>query len=409
MFNSADNGAQNTGTYMYSYFSGVDPVAEREMRGIKKYGILAGAALLAVGVMQLLVAELFSAAGLINLYRTDSVYQGALTAVFQLLYLFLPFFAVYLLYSREDKNSVDVFTLPKSGRTFVLLVFAGLAVCFIGETLTDLSLSLFSVAGVNFVSGAEDLTVPDSGDAAGLFLSAAGYAVMPALVEEFAFRGVILQPLRKYGDTFAVVASSAVFALVHGNMVQIPFAFVAGLALGYVCVATGSIWTGSAIHFINNLFSVIFSVWVKTSPETSGFGYIVISAAIVLIGSVACFFYLKDDHYKPVKENAALGRGERAAVYFCAPTMVLALANAAYSSYAMQNTTSFFGFGLLAAIAVLFAVKVSKSTNNIRRSTRYNPGKGYGFSKAAAIVSAVALILLAAVKALGTAGGNNGG
>ena len=63
-------------------------------------------------------------------------------------------------------------------------------------------------------------------------------------IEEFAMRGVVMQSLRKYGDWFAIIMSSLVLALVHGNMVQIPFAFIAGIAIGYAVTVTGSMWTG---------------------------------------------------------------------------------------------------------------------------------------------------------------------
>ena len=63
--------------------------------------------------------------------------------------------------------------------------------------------------------------------------------------------------LRKYGDKFALLASALVFAVMHGNLVQAPFALIAGFGLGYLSIKTGTIWTGIAIHAANNLISVI--------------------------------------------------------------------------------------------------------------------------------------------------------
>ena len=82
---------------------------------------------------------------------------------------------------------------------------------------------------------------------------------MPALVEEFACRGVVLGMLRKYGETFALVASSIVFGVMHGNFDQMPFAIMVGLILGYSYIKTGSIWVSVAVHCANNAISVIFS------------------------------------------------------------------------------------------------------------------------------------------------------
>ena len=93
-------------------------------------------------------------------------------------------------------------------------------------------------------------------------------AVLPALIEEFAMRGVVMQSLRKYGDWFAIIMSSLVFALLHGNMVQIPFAFIAGIAIGYAVTVTGSMWTGILIHFLNNLASIIMQIGIDNCSET---------------------------------------------------------------------------------------------------------------------------------------------
>ena len=117
---------------------------------------------------------------------------------------------------------------------------------------------------------------------------------LPALVEEFVHRGIILGSLRKYGDGFAIVISSIVFAMLHRNMVQAPNALLLGLVLGYFFVKTNSIFTTIIIHFINNLFAVLLSIaaqWVGdwTAAAMQGFlwlGYLAACAVglIYLLG-----------------------------------------------------------------------------------------------------------------------------
>lgn len=80
-------------------------------------------------------------------------------------------------------------------------------------------------------------------------------------------RGVVMQPLRKYGDWFAILTSAFVFALMHGNLVQAPFAFIAGIGLGYAVIASGSLWTGILIHLLNNSISVIQTIGNRLSPR----------------------------------------------------------------------------------------------------------------------------------------------
>lgn len=83
--------------------------------------------------------------------------------------------------------------------------------------------------------------------------------ILPAFVEEFIFRGVILQGLRKYGNCFAIIASALLFMLIHGNIQQTIYQFVFGVLAGYLVIKTGSLWVSIVIHAINNTFVITLS------------------------------------------------------------------------------------------------------------------------------------------------------
>ena len=70
--------------------------------------------------------------------------------------------------------------------------------------------------------------------------------------EEILFRGLILRSMEPYGKKFAIFASSMLFGLYHANFVQIPFAFMVGLVLGYVTVEYNIGWA-IVLHMFNNL------------------------------------------------------------------------------------------------------------------------------------------------------------
>ena len=82
-------------------------------------------------------------------------------------------------------------------------------------------------------------------------------AVVPALSEEFLFRGCILSNLLPYGKNTAILFSALLFALMHGNFAQFFYTFIAGIVLGAVYVKTDSIWAPTFIHLFNNFYSVI--------------------------------------------------------------------------------------------------------------------------------------------------------
>lgn len=79
------------------------------------------------------------------------------------------------------------------------------------------------------------------------------YSVLLAPVsEEILFRGFVLRSLGPYGKRFAIFGSAFLFAMFHGNLLQAPYAFLAGLVLGY-CAAEYSILWSTALHVFNNL------------------------------------------------------------------------------------------------------------------------------------------------------------
>lgn len=141
-------------------------------------------------------------------------------------------------------------------------------------------------------------------------------------------RGTVMQPLRKYGDGFAIVVSSIVFAIIHGNLVQAPFALIAGLAIGYAVCLTNSLWTGVLIHFANNFYYSFIEFIIKDYPdvETQNKIYIVLVFTLLIIsiiGSV-CFMLVKGKQSLE-KNPTALSSSKKASAFFLNPAMIIAI------------------------------------------------------------------------------------
>lgn len=79
------------------------------------------------------------------------------------------------------------------------------------------------------------------------------------IFEELIFRGAIMGTLRRFGDNFAILFSSLLFGFYHMLIMQIPFAFVLGLLLGYVA-ARWSLRASIALHMVVNGLSALLSV-----------------------------------------------------------------------------------------------------------------------------------------------------
>ena len=70
--------------------------------------------------------------------------------------------------------------------------------------------------------------------------------------------------------------------MLHGNLIQAPFAFIAGLGLGYAVCITNSIWTGVLIHFCNNLYSVITEFMIEDIANTETLNKVYMITMVVL-------------------------------------------------------------------------------------------------------------------------------
>ena len=131
------------------------------------------------------------------------------------------------------------------GSLFIALGASTVAV-YIGSFLAS------AFQSVGFSPSVPEFNMPTDVTTAILYF--VSIVLVPAFLEEMVFRGIVLQPLRRFGDSFAIVISAIIFSLAHLNIYQIPNAFVMGLILGYFVVRSGSLWAGIIIHFANNFF-----------------------------------------------------------------------------------------------------------------------------------------------------------
>ena len=84
--------------------------------------------------------------------------------------------------------------------------------------------------------------------------------LLPAVCEEFTFRGFILSGLRHSGHKWrAILVSALFFAVAHQVFQQSVWAFVMGTMLAYVAVQSGSIWPGLLIHCTYNSLALVLS------------------------------------------------------------------------------------------------------------------------------------------------------
>lgn len=204
------------------------------------------------------------------------------------------------------------------------LIMVCMGAFLLGNVATTYLSQLFEGLGV---SPAQASIAPPRG-VAGTVLYYLSVSAVPALVEEFALRGVVMNSLRRFGDGFAVFVSAALFGLMHGNLVQAPFAFVAGLALGYADIAAGSLWPSILAHLINNFGATLITDAIAAAPtQMQSFLSVAYTLLLVVIGIVGVLLLLREKPaaFRMRVSDTVLSGGQKLKAFILTPCMIFTL------------------------------------------------------------------------------------
>lgn len=163
----------------------------------------------------------------------------------------------------------------------------GIILGFVG---IELAIScLLIVIGVLFPEALQSYAdmISSSGLADLTLVSTIATVILAPISEEVVFRGLTMKILEKTNWKFWVVniLQALLFGIEHLNWVQGIYAFVLGLALGYVCKKTDSLWGSILAHMTFN----ISGTWIVAAvfPESEGEEVAVLKVVIVAVISVA--------------------------------------------------------------------------------------------------------------------------
>lgn len=96
-----------------------------------------------------------------------------------------------------------------------------------------------------------------------LYMSIVTIAIIPAIVEEIVFRGMIIRVVFRKHLFIGLVVSSLVFASLHESDTWIgylPYLY-SGVIFGLIYLKTKRLEVVILIHFINNLSSLLILIW----------------------------------------------------------------------------------------------------------------------------------------------------
>lgn len=135
-------------------------------------------------------------------------------------------------------------------------------------------------------------------------------AVLPALLEELLFRGIILNNIEgEVGSVRTVFLVGFLFSLYHGSVEQTIYQFICGSLFALLAIRSRSITPVVLIHFINNaLIIVLYSVGALDANGdliiSQGWSIaLTVTSALCLIGSVLWLILDRKVKFGLVKGN----------------------------------------------------------------------------------------------------------
>lgn len=131
-------------------------------------------------------------------------------------------------------------------------------------------------------------------------------AVLPAVMEEFVFRGIFLQETKQFSLLFRVLLCGGLFALYHQNPAQTIYQFICGAAFALMAIKAGSVLPTMLSHFINNGVIILLLKLGVTSFSPTAYTIILITAGVCL--AVSLVYLLAFDKRKEEKEKVSYGQ-----------------------------------------------------------------------------------------------------
>lgn len=150
-------------------------------------------------------------------------------------------------------------------------------------------------------------------------------AVLPAISEEFLFRGIISRNAREsVGDIRAILITGFCFSLFHASPEQTVYQFISGCAFSFVAIRSGSILPSVMMHFLNNAIIIVLYACGATDAggdlliSQTGNIILTVVAALAFVGSVVWLALDK----KPIKK---CGKGGVASFFIYASVGIVIL------------------------------------------------------------------------------------
>lgn len=206
----------------------------------------------------------------IQMYGFFGAVEELVLIATQIVAVLIPF-SLYAMYVKIPLHCALPIKNVSAG-VILSALFVCLAATVLSNRCADSVYMLFDALGLHFYDSLSDMPT----QTLETVLYCINVVLVSPVIEEIAFRGFLMQSLRRFGDSFALVVSAVLFGMLHSSPASMLYAVFMGLVMGYFVLFTGSLHTSVTVHFVNNLLAVVFSALAEFYPD----GTYLISASL---------------------------------------------------------------------------------------------------------------------------------
>ena len=184
----------------------------------------------------------------------------------------LILFRLYRKDAAKRRFSFDPSSVPLVKWPFLLLLAATLSIsgnCFLNIGDIASSSEGFEQASRILFSGSEAVQV-------------IGIGFLIPICEELLFRGLIYMRMRQYMQVnIAILVSALVFGIIHGNIIQMIYAFVMGMIFAWLYEKYGTLIAPAAAHIAANLTALALAAVLANIELSADKDFILTAAGLI--------------------------------------------------------------------------------------------------------------------------------
>lgn len=118
-------------------------------------------------------------------------------------------------------------------------------------------------------------------------------SILAPIFEELTFRKILINKLLPYGTKTAIIVSAFAFAMCHGNLSQIVYAFILGVIFAYIAIVSGKIKYTIILHMMVNFIGSVIIPTFALGDDILKTGIIALGIYIIIVIGIIFFIVFK--------------------------------------------------------------------------------------------------------------------